>query len=166
MPRWPIAMNPSIAQPASSLLGNAAGMLYVTVPQLLAVALMVGGIGILLWAVRRGNESPTRSAKPGRRSPELDEVMADARELADLLADRMDRQAQRLERLIEEADEKIRRLERQQAHAGASHQRVDSDPLNQQVYDLADEGHPPVEIARRLQQHTGKVELILALRRR
>jgi hypothetical protein len=31
---------------------------------------------------------------------------------------------------------------------------------------LADEGLHPVDIARQLQQHTGKVELILALRKR
>jgi hypothetical protein len=160
-------MSHVVPQLAPTFLGDAAGMLYVTVPQLLAVALMVGGIGILLWAARRGSEPPATAQKPGRRSPELDEVMSDARELADLLADRMDRQAQRLERLIEEADEKIRRLERMQTQGvGTPQYRAEADPMNQQVYDLADEGHPPVEIARRLQQHTGKVELILALRRR
>lgn len=38
------------------------------------------------------------------------------------------------------------------------------DPLTGEVYRLADQGMPSVEIARRLNQHVGKVELILALR--
>ncbi|MEO0512835.1 MAG: hypothetical protein AAF108_08075 [Planctomycetota bacterium] len=39
------------------------------------------------------------------------------------------------------------------------------DPLKARVFDLADEGVEPVEIARRIGTHTGKVELILALRK-
>lgn len=39
------------------------------------------------------------------------------------------------------------------------------DPMASEIYRLSDEGLPPVEIATRLGQHTGKVELILALRR-
>ena len=38
------------------------------------------------------------------------------------------------------------------------------DPLTREVYALADAGLAAAEIARRLEQHTGKVELILALR--
>ena len=38
------------------------------------------------------------------------------------------------------------------------------DPLTGEIYRLADQGMPAVEIARRLNQHVGKVELILALR--
>lgn len=38
------------------------------------------------------------------------------------------------------------------------------DPLTGEIYRLADQGMPHVEIARRLNQHVGKVELILALR--
>jgi hypothetical protein len=39
------------------------------------------------------------------------------------------------------------------------------DPIAREIYRLSDAGLPPVEIASRLGQHTGKVELILALRR-
>lgn len=42
---------------------------------------------------------------------------------------------------------------------------VCSDPVADRVYELADSGRSPVEIAGALQEHTGKVELILALRR-
>lgn len=38
------------------------------------------------------------------------------------------------------------------------------DPLMRQIYELADEGATPVEIARKLDEQVGKVELILALR--
>jgi len=40
------------------------------------------------------------------------------------------------------------------------------DLVSRKVYELADEGVPSVEIAKRLDQHLGKVELILALRDR
>lgn len=40
----------------------------------------------------------------------------------------------------------------------------DPDPIAREIYRLSDSGLPPVEIAGRLGQHTGKVELILALR--
>jgi len=42
--------------------------------------------------------------------------------------------------------------------------RSPTDPVKRRVYELADEGLPPVEIARELEEHIGKVELILALR--
>jgi hypothetical protein len=42
---------------------------------------------------------------------------------------------------------------------------LSGDPMAGEIYRLSDEGLPPVEIASRLGQHTGKVELILALRR-
>jgi hypothetical protein len=38
------------------------------------------------------------------------------------------------------------------------------DPLTAAVYQLADDGHQPVQIAQQLDEQVGKVELILALR--
>jgi hypothetical protein len=38
------------------------------------------------------------------------------------------------------------------------------DPLTGEIYRLSDQGMPAIEIARRMNQHVGKVELILALR--
>ena len=38
------------------------------------------------------------------------------------------------------------------------------DPLAEQIYELADAGRTPVEIAQDLDEQVGKVELILALR--
>jgi len=42
---------------------------------------------------------------------------------------------------------------------------TERDPFTQQVYDLADAGKNPVEIASQLNEQTGKVELVLALRK-
>ncbi len=42
---------------------------------------------------------------------------------------------------------------------------ADIDPLANDVYKLADSGLLPVQIAQKLSQHTGKIELLLALRR-
>lgn len=120
----------------------------------------------------------------------LDTVLEDAEELAQRLAASLDARAERLESLIREADDRLRRLE-------AAGRRMESDvvmveprggpapaatpaprpavgsldaeghdPLQAQVFALADQGHAPVEIARRIGQPTGQVELMLALRGR
>ena len=41
----------------------------------------------------------------------------------------------------------------------------EDEALRRSVYELADEGHAPMEIARKLHEHVGKIELMLALRR-
>jgi hypothetical protein len=41
---------------------------------------------------------------------------------------------------------------------------VPDDPLARQVYQLADTGLAPADIAQKIGEHVGKVELILALR--
>lgn len=134
--------------------------------QALPPILIVAGAALLLWAIWR---RPKAAGAEGGRSPvaaqQVQAVMRDAEELAGLLAGQMERQAARLERLLGEADARIRQLER--LNAGRPPPRDPAvDPLNQQVYELSDEGLPPVEIARQLNQQTGKVELILALRQR
>lgn len=94
----------------------------------------------------------------------------------------IDNRAEKLEILIQHADERIARLERlsQEAEQRLTPRHTESsgsaerprteatlatDALRQQIYDLADQGHATNEIAHRLGQHAGKVELILALRR-
>ena len=41
---------------------------------------------------------------------------------------------------------------------------IPDDPLARSVYQLADEGMEPTQIAQQLDEHIGKIELILALR--
>jgi hypothetical protein len=147
-----------------------ASNLVVTLPQLLSVFLMVGGILTLVWAFR-GRLGGRQGRPVAVPRPALENSVAQARELSTLLDGQVDEAARRLERLIEQADDKIRRLERLAAaelHVRTPYRAEPPvvDPMNQQVYSLADEGLHPVEIARQLQQHTGKVELILALRKR
>lgn len=115
----------------------------------------------------------------------LDRVMADAEELARHLAAVLDAKAARLELLIEEADRKIAAIEaggsppvpaaaRTPAPAAApvvasAAPAPASTPtgLSQRdrIYQMADAGRTPIEIARELGQPAGQVELLLALRR-
>lgn len=132
----------------------------------------------------------------------LDAVVRDTEELAQHLARAMDTRAARLETLIREADDRLRRLEQARtwstpalpdgrggesmgpgrspsgSHlavrptAGEPRDRVGSiendpaDAVQRQIFALADEGLGPVEIARRVNQPTGQIELMLALRGR
>jgi len=123
-------------------------------------------------------------AGPGAREA-LESLMADSEELTRRLAAILDNKAARLESLLERAERAASRLERAAGGAGdepeperggsAAHRRegnalrtgaATADPVSREIYSLADEGLPPVEIARRLEEHVGKVELILALRDR
>ena len=118
----------------------------------------------------------------------IDGVHAGSAQLHDVardLAARLNNRAERLEQLIVEADERIARLDDlvpQQEQAPGSPpvaateapappwpdetppRRRTLDPVTESVYELADAGHDPIQIARRLDEQIGKVELILALR--
>jgi hypothetical protein len=127
-------------------------------------------------------QSPTERidairAEASSASP-LHSSMAEATELAQRLAAQLDNKAERLDQLLAEAEQAIARLEQLQKGApprlgagdeqdrpDAPESESDVDPATRQIYQLADQGHDPVEIARRLDQHLGKVQLILALRR-
>lgn len=79
-----------------------------------------------------------------------------------------DQRAAQLERLIAAADERIRELRGLTSRPAASSQprlAAGGDPTHRAVYELADRGLSPLEIARELGQPTGQVELILNLRR-
>jgi len=140
----------------------------------------------------RGSEQP-RTPRQRLRDADreaIDSLMVDAEELTRRLAAHMENKAARLERLLAEADERIARLEQAQAaseesreganagarrisesRGGGHHARARSapapavaDPLSRDVYRLADEGLEPLQIAQRLSEQVGKVQLILALR--
>lgn len=110
----------------------------------------------------------------------LERLMADAEELTRRLAAVLDNKAAKIEVLIEQADERLRALEGAAARPGPAAGRGEAadardaqdapaplsmDPLHRKVYDLADQGLTPVDIARKIDRPTGQVELILALRR-
>lgn len=104
--------------------------------------------------------------------------MVEVQELTRLCAAQMENRATRLEQLIAQADNRLARLEGQNGSREHSFRiperqtqpssflRQDSDPLTSRIYQLADKGITSVEIARELDEQTGKVDLILALRDR
>ncbi|MCZ6492888.1 MAG: hypothetical protein O6933_02295 [Planctomycetota bacterium] len=120
-----------------------------------------------------------------------DDVQAVSAQLVDTarrLGAQLDNKAQRLELLLQEADERIAQLsEAKDAGLSAADDSVVGregafggpdpgpskpshdpprplDPLTQGVYELADTGRSPLEIAQQMDEQVGKVELILALR--
>lgn len=133
-----------------------------------------------------------RSANAARSAPPQPVLDAETSQLVDDLCARLDERAARLESLLFDAKAAIARLEALHAsspHPSATHARraarhtdpplvevvapsstatlaakSPSDPLCARVYQLADSGADAVEIARQLSEHTGKVQLILALR--
>ncbi len=122
--------------------------------------------------------SPSRPATPS--------LTHDMQALTRELLDELDAKVRRLELLIVQADDRIRRLELKgagwnEAELNASATDVETqrgsitrvvlktestDPVTRQIYDLADAGKDTLSIARETGQATGKIELILALRGR
>ena len=149
---------------------------------------MVAGIvivGVFIVASIRGKIARRRAAVlPPRERLETIRKEAAARadshaieahllDTAQRLAAQLDAKAERLEQLLAEADERLASYEARldaaghQSNGHADAERgpaIPADPLATAVYRLADEGRDPIAIARELDEQTGKVELILALR--
>jgi hypothetical protein len=133
-----------------------------------------------------------RSANAARASAPQSSLDSETTQLVDDLCARLDERAARLEALLVDAKASIARLEAlhastpppsaprarraakhneppllevvAQTSVGARGAQSPSDPLCARVYELADSGADAVEIAKQLSEHTGKVQLILALR--
>jgi hypothetical protein len=133
-----------------------------------------------------------RSANAARASAAQPSLDSETTQLVDDLCARLDERAARLESLLVDAKATIARLEAlhastpppsaPRARRAAKHNepplvevvaqsptatlaaKSPSDPLCARVYELADSGADAVEIAKQLSEHTGKVQLILALR--
>ncbi|MCC6659757.1 MAG: hypothetical protein IT437_02600 [Phycisphaerales bacterium] len=141
------------------------------------LTLVGAGLVLLAWTLGR-QRGPRSIPKPGPSGRESYDALArDAEELAQRLAAELDVRAGRLERLLAQADDHLRRLDGGGGDGTSGEVKPRRtpevapddgarDPLNRRVYALADEGLAPVAIAQRLDQPTGKVELILALRGR
>lgn len=114
---------------------------------------------------------------------DLEDVMVEIEQLAKRFGSQLDAKTIELEDLIQLADQRIAKLERLLEQQGQPFSPDSSsadaalptpepepepalpdDPLARSVYQLADEGIEPTDIARKLGEHIGKVELILALR--
>lgn len=126
---------------------------------------------------RRANEQAQArlALDPTRRS--VEELMVNAEELVRRLAAHLDNKAARIEVLLEQADAKLNQLEHSTARSTETSNPISddraipspprtnlADPVSLDVYRLADDGLPTIEIASQLSEGVGKVELILALR--
>jgi len=174
------------AQPDSGLANSVAPYLLLAGVVMLIIVLM----GRVRKKSRRSSREPTPEPKErietirakSDTAAVLQHRVAQSAEITRELTALIDNRSEKLELLIQHADERINRLERlsQEAqqrltprHAETqstpdkprSEATLATDALRQQIYDLADQGHVANEIAQRLGQHAGKVELILALRR-
>lgn len=177
----------------------------------LAAMLMLAGALVALVVALKGGWPGAASSAPRERdedaaqaAEELRALMAEARLLADELAEQLDARSEELRALLA----RVERLDAASSSIGVDHAQreikprpasasadpaipasspqlggheavppisrprvnpiadgVEPDAIAREIYRLSDSGLPPVEIASRLGQHTGKVELILALRR-
>ncbi len=144
--------------------------------------------GVLLYRARRVRaRAGTRTSSKDRveqvqaefrARATLDALMVEMQEQTRLCAAQIENRAVRLEKLIALADERIAALQTAAHPEGPRPQgpaepivtatvlhKPALDPLTRQVYELADEGRPSVQIARELDETIGKVDLILSLRR-
>lgn len=142
-------------------------------------------LGARFGARARPESGPARRASSNEG--ELAELGSDLEELAERLAATLDAKAARLEKLIAEADKRLVALDRADsapvevvgappATPGTRVERrpapskfvaardMDPDPVSREIFRLADDGRSPAEIAQKLDEQIGKVQLILALR--
>lgn len=110
---------------------------------------------------------------------DLESLMVDINRMARDLGGQLDAKIIRIEKATQEADERIAQLQalrdslsNPSAMGDVNADQLvtpqadaaDADPLTKQVYALADQGKGPHDIAQQLDEHVGKIELILALR--
>jgi hypothetical protein len=124
--------------------------------------------------------SPSTASLSQQRNVErqMQNLLVELSEMARQLTSQLDTRSQKLEVLLQEADEKIAKLRAAETIAGEQRAVVPErqiwalaaeppppvDPQHQAVYSLADQGQAAPEIARQLNRPRGEVELILALR--
>lgn len=169
-----------------SLAAPAATPQDVWLPLLSVVAVI--GLGMFLTIsirakiARRNQQLPTarqlidqvKSARSRYDQHGAQAEMAEMVETARRLGAQLDNKAQRLDTLIRHADERIAVLQGAVEAAQPepppavetppARQPRPIDPLTRVIYQQADAGLSPVEIAQQLDEQVGKVELILALR--
>ena len=111
---------------------------------------------------------------------DLRDMMVELEDLTRRFSAQLDAKTVRLEKLLSEADARIEELRRLRggggmdggSAAGPTQERSEAnsslqdepDPLTRDIYQRADAGQTPVQIAGELNEHVGKIELILALR--
>jgi hypothetical protein len=161
-------------------------------PAVVMVVVLVGFAIFMTFSIR-GKIARRAEARPSARelvqqmknhprlvASDAQGFAADLHDLARRLGAQLDNKAQRLEKLIDEADQRIaalganpaatppvtRAVSRADTTPGPpqTNGRQQIDQLTDAVYELADAGRSPIQIAQHLDEQVGKVELILALR--
>jgi hypothetical protein len=158
--------------------------------QLSLLVLVLGVIALLLIVTRRrlreSQNSPRAYAREQIRrirdernvNHEVEDVMVELQDLSRQISAQIETRFAKLESVIRSADERIDRLTRLLRQtdgqptldvtvaddAPAVDPAARPDSTRRLIYQLADAGRTPVEIARELDTTTGEVELILALR--
>lgn len=152
----------------------------------------IAAVGILfiimaMFSLGRARKTKTDSRESARDHVErarqkqgvrddLESLMVDINRMARDLGGQLDAKIIRIEKANEEAEQRIAQLEalRDELSKPAAMQAdslvtpqadaAQTDPLTKQVYALADQGKGSADIAQQLDEHVGKIELILALR--
>jgi hypothetical protein len=155
------------------------------------IAIAVGMLGLAyLWlrSLSRKRRDPLERAPFAGLSQqraverEFQSLLVEMAEMSRQISAQLDTRSEKLNLLIEEADAKIAELRRLQGGAGTSAETsappnrpsidaplqpsafTDTDSRHAEVYAMAEQGHSPQDIARRLDRPRGEIELILALR--
>lgn len=160
------------------------------VPMLIATGIVACGAVLVVWLLRSIRPAALRVPGSAKSAPierwahtghsgdaraPLERLLHDTETLTRLATDALDERMRQLEALIAAADERLAELDRRMGPGGEGlksrtpevhvrHVETPRDSMMEEVYRLADAGRSPVEIARELEEHPGKVELILALR--
>lgn len=100
---------------------------------------------------------------------DLSDLLLRLEETSRRIGGQIDTRFQMLNRLLAEADLKIKQLkdlvERPAPQGGSLAASLSADPQVAEIYRHADNGMAPLEIARKVNRQRGEVEVILALRR-
>jgi hypothetical protein len=147
--------------------------------QLVPLGILIVALVLLMSSMRRRKRKPppvtnhprpvtakTVAAAPIRR--DMDLLMVELQELSRRISAEIDTRFAKLEAAIRDADRRIAVLNRLSRNAGDrpdDGMKSDFDARHGVVYELADAGFSPIEIARDLGKTPGEIELILNLRK-
>jgi len=171
----------------------AGGGSIIDFPQIIMLALAVVCLTAVMFATRRrirdSQRKPSNTAREqfaqrkeqGRSIRDVEHVMLELDQLSRQIHGRLDTKLARLETVIRDADERIEKLTRLADKADGRpqfevmldeeqpcEQQTDgpvtpNDERHSDVFQLADDGASPLQIAQKLGRPVGEIELILAL---
>lgn len=147
---------------------------YTAVPDILRQVIPFVIVALLLiWTISYGRRRAARVKRAeavfsqdeqdnrGRLQRAMEQLQVNIMEFGRDVEGRIDTKVATLSRLIQDADERIARLEELKGHSSRAN---GVPPLHAEVYRLADEGLDKVEIARRTAMTPGEIDLVLGLR--